>query len=140
MAAERQSRTGKARWVILLAAIGGAAGLCLIEPMRLVLPIRFLFKPLEIYRVGTFDYTMCMRVPLSRAEAASFVERQFRKEEALRRSVPIEQGLCPAKFWPRSFSSSALAYSETRWPNGMVEGSSGAVYEGGNFYFWSWTQ
>jgi len=109
--------------------------------MRLVLPIRFLVKPLDIYRMGAFDYIMCMRVPLSRSEAASFVERQFEKDEIIRRSVPIEQGrLCPAKFWPGSFSSKTLAYSETRWSNGMVEGSTGAVYENGSLYFWSWTQ
>jgi len=128
------------RWLILVALLGGAAALMAVEPMRWVLPSRFLLKPLEIYRLGAIDFTMCMRVPITQAEAAAFAERQFEKDELLARSVPVDQGLCPAQFWPARFHTKTLAYSETRWRNGMVEGSSGAVYEQEYLYFWAWTQ
>lgn len=140
MEVERPIRLRGVRWLILVAVLVGAAALLAVEPIRWVLPPRFLFKPLDLYRLGAIDFTMCMRVPVTQAEAAAFAEKQFEKDELLARPVPVDQGLCPAKFWPRRFNTKTLAYAETRWPNGMVEGSSGAVYEQGYLYYWAWTQ
>ena len=131
----------KRRWAFIgLAAILAAVAAVSIEPMRWSLPIRYLYKPFDIYRIGAFDYAMCMRVKLSPEEADDFVRRQFDAKDRIVRPVPIDQGLCPASFWPKTFSHQTRGYTETRWSNGMVEGSTGAVYEQDVLYFWSWTQ
>lgn len=134
-------RSFKRSWAFIgLATILTTAAALSIEPMRWSLPARYLFKPLDIYRTGAFDYTMCLRVELSPEEADDFLGRQFDTRDLIVRPVPTDQGLCPASFWPTTFRNQTRGYTETRWSNGMIEGSTGAVYERGTLYFWSWTQ
>lgn len=134
------TRPFKRGWAFvgLAAILTTMAGLS-IEPMRWSLPVRYLFKPFDIYRIGVFDYAMCMRVELSPKEADDFVRRWFDAKDLIAHPVPTDQGLCPASFWPKTFRNPTHGYKETRWSNGMIEGSTGAVYEQGALYFWSWT-
>jgi len=125
-------------FIAAAAAVSIVAVVLSIEPMRWNLPLRYMFKPLEIYRRGAIDYTMCMRVELSRTEADNFIRRRFDPGERIARPVPIDQSLCPAPFWPKDFAKPTLGYEEHRRPNGMVRGSTGAVYDRGFIYFWSW--
>lgn len=128
------------RWSLAASAVAALAIFVTVEPMRWSLPPRLFFKPLDFYRVGAVDYTMCMRVELSIEEARAFIKSKFSPEDRIDRAIPAGQGLCPADFWPSTVEDRTLAYSETRWPNGMVEGSNGAFYKAGHLYFWSWTQ
>lgn len=140
--ASRYESFGIHRWALFLLLSGllivAFWVVATLEPMRWRLPIRYLFGPIDIYREGVFDYTMCMRVPLSREEADRFIARQFPPETQVPRPVPV--GVCPAPFWPKSFTTKTRGYAETLWSNGMVEGSTGAVLEGGYLYYWDYTQ
>ena len=125
------------RWLLPALLILALVGCFTVEPMRWQLPPRYWFKPLDIHRTGSGDFTMCMRAALSPEEAGEFVENQFGAKEHVARTVPMDQTMCPAPFWPRWFTASTLGYSVEYLPNGDVEGSTGAVYENGYLYFWS---
>ncbi|MCW2392265.1 hypothetical protein [Sphingobium sp. B11D3A] len=123
-----------------IAVLFAGAAFLTVEPMRWRLPPRFLFSPLEIYREGAFDYSMCMRVKLSPAEANDFINSLFTPHEKIARSVPTDQAICQAPFWPKTFMEQTTAYAEIRVPSGMIDGSSGVLYEHNYLYFWSWSQ
>ncbi len=125
------------RWLVPAALILVLATCSWVEPMRWVLPPRYLFKHLDIHRTGFSDYTMCMRAELTPSEAQDFVARFFGPEERVEHPVPMHQTLCPAPFWPNSFRSNTMGLKIEYWPDGWVEGSTGAVYENGFLYFWS---
>ncbi len=128
-------------WALLwLTAASAIVAVVSIEPMRWSLPARYLLKPLDIYRIGAIDYHMCMRVELSPEEADDFVRRRFDPKDRIVRPVPSDQHLCGATFWPTTFNNETSGYAETQWSNGIIEGSTGAVYERNALYFWSWTQ
>lgn len=105
--------------------------------MRWQLPYRYLFKPLDIHRTGFGDYTMCIRAELSPEEAKDFVRAMFEPKQRIVLPVPMERTMCPTSFWPNDFSALTMGYVEYHWPDGTVEGSTGAVYENGYIYFWS---
>src|SRR5678815_2323761 len=117
------------RWLLPVFATGVLGTCSLVEPMRWRLPLRYLFSPLDIHRTGSSDFTMCMRVALAPEEADKFVSSMFEPSDRVVRTVPMDQTMCPAPFWPESFTATTTAYSADYWPNGMVEGSSGAVYQ-----------
>lgn len=131
------TRIGWVRWLLPVLAVSALGTCSLVEPMRWRLPLRYLFSPLDIHRTGFGDFTMCMRVALSPEEAEKFVSKMFVLDARIARPVPMEQTMCPAAFWPRSFATATTAYSVEHWPGGMIEGSSGAVYQNGYVYFWS---
>jgi hypothetical protein len=108
-----------------------------IEPMRWRLPLRYLFTPLDIHRTGFGDYTMCIRAELSPEEAKDFVRAMFEPKQRIALPVPMERTICPTSFWPNDFSALTMGYVAYHWPDGTVEGSTGAVYENGYIYFWS---
>jgi hypothetical protein len=78
-----------------------------------------------------------MRAELSPAEAQAFAERRFDQQHRVWREVAMDETECPAPFWPTRLSALTLGYSQDRWPDGTVEGTSGAVYENGHLYVWS---
>jgi hypothetical protein len=124
-------------WIATAAVVIAATILSMVEPMRWSLPPRYLFKPLDIHRTGFIDFTMCMRAELSVREARAFAEAHFEPRHRIPREVSMEETNCRAAFWPTSFDALTLGYSQDRWPDGTVEGTTGAVYEKGYLYFWS---
>lgn len=130
-------RIGWVRWLLPLVSVSALGTCSLVEPMRWQLPLRHMFSPLDIHRTGFGDFTMCMRVALSPEEAEQFVSKQFDPDDRIVRPVPMEQTMCPTAFWPKSFDTETTAYSVEQWPDGMIEGSSGAVNENGYLYFWA---
>jgi hypothetical protein len=136
-ATRRKPRSTRVRWLLSVLAVAALGTCSLVEPMRWRLPLRFLFDPLDIHRTGSIDYTMCMRAALTPEEADKFVRAMFEPDERAVRPVPMHQTMCPASFWPDTFTANTTAYTVDYWPNGLVEGSSGAVYQKGYLYFWS---
>ena len=125
------------RWALASAAALTLSTCIAVEPMRWRLPNRYLFQHLDIHRTGFGDYTMCLRAAMTEAEARSFVNGSFAHEDQVARVVPMEQTQCPASFWPGRFKNRTMGLRIDHWPNGMIEGSDGAVYEDGYLYFWS---
>jgi hypothetical protein len=105
--------------------------------MRWRLPVRYMVGHLDIYRTGFGDFAMCMRVELTSDEARAFVDRSFAPEDRVSRPVPVRETMCPARFWPSTFRSGTRGLKIDHWPNGQIEGSTGAIYEDGFLYFWS---
>jgi len=134
---EAQRRNRQFRWLLVVALTSGLATCSLVERMRWSLPARYLVKPLDIHRTGLIDFTMCMRAELSPREARAFAEAHFEPRQRIAREVSIEETLCPAPFWPPSFSALTLGYSQDVRPGGIVDGTTGAVYENGYLYFWA---
>lgn len=132
--------TRNRRWIATAAAFLALAILLMVEPMRCSLPARYLVKPLDIHRTGSIDFTMCMRAELSPAEAQAFARRHFDQQHRVRREVAMNETMCPAPFWPTRFGALTSGYLQDRWPDGTVEGTTGAVYENGYLYFWSNTR
>jgi hypothetical protein len=123
--------------IAIAAVVIAVAILLTVERMRWSLPARYLFKPLDIHRTGLIDFTMCMRAELSPREARAFTEAHFEPRQRIAREVSIEETLCPAPFWPPSISALTLGYSQDVRPDGIVDGTTGAVYENGYLYFWA---
>jgi hypothetical protein len=137
---EPQRRNRQFRGLIVVALISGLAICSVVEPMRWHLPVRYPFQHLDIRRTGFMDYTMCMRAGLTRSEAADFVARSFAPKDQVSQPVPMAETMCPEPFWPSTFRSNTLGLKIDYWPNGWIEGSTGAVYENGFLYFWSNTK
>jgi hypothetical protein len=129
-------------WRLLPAglAVASFATLALVDPMRWSLPTRYLVQPFDIYREGFFDDLMCMRVELTPEEARDFVAKRFAPEQTAPVAVPGDAKLCPAPFWPERFVEKTLGFDGRVRKGEMRDGglgSSGAVYQDGNLYFWS---
>jgi len=122
-----------------------------IDSIRWSLPDRLFFQPLDIYRSSNaWWYTqLCMRVPLTRAEADKFLREEVdwssagktgnssEKAVGFARPVTPDINFCPAEFWPKSFETKTIAFAAPRCNHDWCDGSIGAVYENGYFYYWS---
>ena len=129
------------KWVIVVgaAALSSMIALLQIDPMRWSLPTRYLFSPLDIYRSGAKDFTMCMKVPLTKVEAREFVRDRFDEDERIPREISVSEARCPAQFWPSDFHQPVLGFrQEIEEPGGYVGYSAGAVFQNGHLYFWAW--
>ena len=79
-----------------------------------------------------------MRVELSEAEALAFVSSMFDPTSSVEGAeVDMADTHCDAAFWPVRFDARAMAYEIDRTgpPYWIKEGTSGAVYQDGYFYF-----
>ena len=103
--------------------------------------MRYLIGPVDIYRDGSIDFKMCMRVAMSPREAEAYANASFTPKDRVAHAVPMEQALCPAAFWPESFTAPTMGHSVDRLESpvagAMIQGSRGAVYQSGYLYFWS---
>jgi hypothetical protein len=108
---------------------------CSIEPIRFRLPVRYWFKSLDVYRSESLngDFAVCVRADLSREEAEEFVTKSFAPEDRVSHTVNMWETHCPASFWPKQFVNRTMAYKAEQ----QKQGSRGAVYEDGQFFFWS---
>lgn len=136
-APEANPRRNRIGWIAISAVLVALLVGMKVEPMRWSLPSRYLLKPLDIHRTGFTDFTMCMRVELSPAEAREFVEDHFEPKHRIARAVAMEEPHCPADFRRTSVGARTLGYSRQRRDDGSIEGTSGAIYENGYLYFWA---
>ena len=143
----------KRRWPILLSVAliaGFAVAIPTVlrrldrEPMLDQLPPRYQTESVDIWRGpgGFTDFSMCMRVDLSPEEVTEFLPKFFDRSSIGVSVAPSQvETSCQAPFWPAQFETETIAFEEGYPPQlkwGPDSGS-GAVYERGHLYFWSYS-
>jgi hypothetical protein len=113
------------------------------EPMIHALPARFQTEPFDIWRgpSGFTDFEVCMRVALSPEEVAAFIPKFFERSSVGVAVDPTQvRTSCEAPFWPAQFDTKTIAFEEGYPPDVSwgPDSGSGAVYERGQLYFWSY--
>lgn len=128
------------KWLIVIGAVALSSmiGLLQIDPIRWSLPKRYLYSSFDIYRSGSKDFNLCMKVPLTKVEAREFVRDRFDADERISHEMSVTEARCPAQFWPADFHQPVLAFRREMEANGYAGYSSGAVFQDGHLYYWAW--